>query len=188
MPEKSKFPRTKGRLTAVSETQLDGRKAFVCECVCGRGGRTVLAKSFDRGRVTCCEQCVADGFSEAIDYGPERVFVSLDPDVFAALGIDLSLPENVSGALVRAVLRDYATVVGAVEGEVGLTGSEWERLKAVLRRRPNLLTVEGLATALDTIGRQFRVLKRAILLAKVRRELDSERATEADVGRVPAND
>jgi hypothetical protein len=176
MADKSAFPRTKGRLTAVAETTLEGRKAFYCECRCGRMGRVVLARSFDRGRVTCCELCVKEGHSENLSYGPERVHVSMDPDVFEALGIDLGAEENVSGALVRSVLRDYAQVVGSTELERSLTDDEWERLKGTLRNYPSLRTVQGMVTALEVvgIGGEWTALERAVLLAKVRRGLNND--------------
>jgi hypothetical protein len=130
--------RTVGSLTNRSVTQVDGKPAFRCQCRCGRW-RDVLADSFNTGWVTACRECTAMGLKpDRPVTTPPRVQVSLDGDTLALLGVDLTLPENRSGALIRSLLREYGQVVGD-ESDLGFTEQQWEKMRQDVLNNPDLL-------------------------------------------------
>jgi len=183
MSWESSLPRTKGKLTAVATTYLNGSKAFVCECSCGRQKRTVLARQFDRGNVTCCEQCVEDGLKPDLHrHNPPRVNVSLDADTLALLGYDLTVKGNASGAIVRTLLREYALLVRQVALGLDWPPSQWKRLLDAAKRNGDLLEGTGgpstqvclLMREADIGQQELNPLQSAAVLSALRWGLNSE--------------
>lgn len=130
--------RRKGKLVNTSSFELSGRRWFACDCDCGNKGVKVPARAFNDGKVTACEECREAGKAPKM-YDHIRLSVTLDREVFAALGVDLDLKENRSASPVRQALEDFAFVLTESSTTQLMSDEMWRRCAAVVYEHPELL-------------------------------------------------
>ncbi len=137
-PNEPVMERRKGRLKNVGHySEPNGLRYFVCDCDCGLKGLEVSAKAYNDGKVTACPQCTSEGL--APDLYPNRMqrrTVSFDPEVFATLGYDLEVEGNLSGAVARRLLEEFALLVSLLSSQPDLTPKQWQMLRTLTPLEP----------------------------------------------------